>query len=98
MRLLGFGAALRRSELVGRTIGDVECTPARAPEMAPSAPPGRPRQANAHSGGAGFPRNRAARAKLRQPCHRSPQPVFGYINPADLWRNNLTEGLFGAGG
>jgi hypothetical protein len=31
---------------------------------------------------------------MRQSRHRSAQSVLGYIEPADLWRNNVTEGVF----
>jgi antitoxin ParD1/3/4 len=33
---------------------------------------------------------------MRQSRHRSAQSVLGYIEPADLWRNNVTEGVFRA--
>lgn len=37
--------------------------------------------------------NRANLAELmRQSRHRSAQSVLGYLEPADLWRNNVTEG------
>ena len=40
--------------------------------------------------------NRAQLAELmRQSRHRSAQSVLGYLEPADLWRNNVTEGVFG---
>ena len=32
---------------------------------------------------------------MRQSRHRSAQSVLGYIEPADLWRNNVTAALFG---
>ena len=39
--------------------------------------------------------NRAQLADLmRQSRHRSAQSVLGYIEPADLWRNNVTEAVF----
>jgi len=39
--------------------------------------------------------NRANLAELmRQSRHRSAQSVLGYLEPADLWRNNVTEGVF----
>ena len=39
--------------------------------------------------------NRANLAELmRQSRHRSAQSVLGYLEPADLWRNNGTEGVF----
>jgi site-specific recombinase XerD len=39
--------------------------------------------------------NRAQLAELmRQSRHRSAQSVLGYLEPADLWRNNVTEGVF----
>jgi site-specific recombinase XerD len=39
--------------------------------------------------------NRAQLADLmRQSRHRSAQSVLGYIEPADLWRNNVTEEVF----
>jgi len=31
---------------------------------------------------------------MRQSRHRSAQTVLGYIEPADLWRNNVTERVF----
>ena len=31
---------------------------------------------------------------MRQSRHKSAQTVLGYIEPADLWRNNVTEGVF----
>lgn len=38
--------------------------------------------------------NRAQLAELmRQSRHRSAQSVLGYLEPADLWRNNVTEGV-----
>lgn len=41
--------------------------------------------------------NRANLAELmRQSRHRSAQSVLGYLEPADLWRNNVTEGVFQA--
>jgi hypothetical protein len=33
---------------------------------------------------------------MRQSRHRSAQSVLGYLEPADLWRNNVTEGVFQA--
>jgi len=42
--------------------------------------------------------NRAQLAELmRQSRHRSTQSVIGYLEPADLWRNNVTEGVFRKG-
>lgn len=42
--------------------------------------------------------NRANLAELmRQSRHRSAQSVLGYLEPADLWRNNVTEGVFRQG-
>jgi len=39
--------------------------------------------------------NRAQLPELmRQSRHRSAQSVLGYLEPADLWRNNVTEGVF----
>jgi hypothetical protein len=39
--------------------------------------------------------NRAALADLmRQPRHRSVTSVLGYVEAEDLWRNNVTEGVF----
>ena len=39
--------------------------------------------------------NRAQLAELmRQSRHRSAQSVLGYLEPADLWRNNVTAGVF----
>jgi integrase len=31
---------------------------------------------------------------MRHSRHRSAQSVLGYLEPADLWRNNVTEGVF----
>ena len=31
---------------------------------------------------------------MRHSGHRSAQSVLGYLEPADLWRNNVTEGVF----
>jgi site-specific recombinase XerD len=40
--------------------------------------------------------NHAQLAELmRQSRHRSAQSVLGYLEPADLWRNNVTDGVFG---
>jgi hypothetical protein len=40
--------------------------------------------------------NRSQLAELmRQSRHRSAQSVLGYLEPADLWRNNVTDGVFG---
>jgi integrase len=40
--------------------------------------------------------NRAQLAELmRQSRHRSAQSVLGYLESADLWRNNVTDGAFG---
>jgi hypothetical protein len=40
--------------------------------------------------------NRAQLAELmRQSRHRSAQSVLGYLESADLWRNNVTDGVFG---
>jgi site-specific recombinase XerD len=33
---------------------------------------------------------------MRQSRHRSAQSVLGYLEPADLWRNNVTEAVFRA--
>ena len=39
--------------------------------------------------------NRAQLPELmRQSRHRSAQSVLGYLEPTDLWRNNVTEGVF----
>jgi hypothetical protein len=35
---------------------------------------------------------------MRQTRHRSTDVVLGYIRPADLWRNNVTQGVFRADG
>jgi integrase len=185
MLLLGFGAALRRSELVGLTLGDVETVPGRGimltigrsktdqhgagQRVAVHANPAEPgccpaaaldawlrhrraapdldwtasatmraerplfcavtkagkvtgqalsdkavvrlvKQAAAGAGldpekfaGHSLRRglltagadNRANLAELmRQSRHRSAQSVLGYLEPADLWRNNVTEGVF----
>ena len=32
---------------------------------------------------------------MRQTRHKSAQVAMGYLRPADLWRNNVTEGLLG---
>jgi hypothetical protein len=32
---------------------------------------------------------------MRQPHYRSARSVLGYIEPADLWRDNAIAGLFG---
>jgi len=43
--------------------------------------------------------NRAALADLmRQSRHRSVTSVLGYVEAEDLWRNNVTEGVFREGG
>jgi integrase len=31
---------------------------------------------------------------MRQTRHKSTQVALGYLRPADLWRNNVTKGLF----
>ena len=31
---------------------------------------------------------------MRQSRHRSTQSVIGYLEPAELWRNNVTGGCF----
>ena len=31
---------------------------------------------------------------MRQTRHKSTEVALGYLRPADLWRNNVTEGLF----
>ena len=33
---------------------------------------------------------------MRQTRHRSTDVALGYLRPADLWRNNVTERVFGA--
>ena len=33
---------------------------------------------------------------MRQTRHKSTEVALGYLRPADLWRNNVTEALFGA--
>jgi site-specific recombinase XerD len=187
MLLLGFGAALRRSELVGLTIGDVEAVPGKGllltiarsktdqlgagqrvavyanpsdPSFCPEAAlaawmrhrrtapdldwtasdaqraertlfcavtstgqvTGQPlsdkavvrlvKQAAADAGldptlfsGHSLRRglltagadNQAQLADLmRQSRHRSAQSILGYLEPADLWRNNVTQGVFRA--
>ena len=175
MLLLGFGAALRRSELVSLSLGDVEPVPGRGllvtigrsktdqhgvgqrvavwanpaePGFCPAAAleawlahrrtaadldwtaspasrAGRPlfcavtkvgrltgeglsdkavarliKQAAALRRGlltAGG-ENRAALADLmRQSRHRSVASVLGYVEAEDLWRNNVTEGVFRQG-
>jgi hypothetical protein len=30
---------------------------------------------------------------MRQTRHKSTEVALGYLRPADLWRNNVTEGL-----
>ena len=177
MLLLGFGAALRRSELVGLALGDVECVPdkgllltigrsktdqhgagqrvavwanpkepgfcpaaaldawlahrrtaadldwtasaasraarplfcaitkaARSPgpncpttpwRACSSRPPPTPGSTRKNSPATRCSDNHARLADLmRQSRHRSAQTVLGYIEPADLWRNNVTEGVF----
>ena len=32
---------------------------------------------------------------MRQTRHKSTEVALGYLRPADLWRNNVTEGVFG---
>jgi site-specific recombinase XerD len=34
---------------------------------------------------------------MRQTRHKSTEVALGYLRPADLWRNNVTEGVFGGG-
>lgn len=34
---------------------------------------------------------------MRQTRHKSTQVALAYVRPADLWRNNVTEGVFGSG-
>ena len=186
MLLLGFGAALRRSELVALTLGDVETVPGRglkllvrrsqdrparpgprhrrlgqsgrtrrlparrARDLARASPhrrgsrldrhPDRARRApvvlRRHQGRAGSPAQalsdkavarlvkQAARDAgldperysghslraglataagdagaglaelMRQTRHKSTEVALGYLRPADLWRNNVTEGVF----
>jgi integrase len=31
---------------------------------------------------------------MRQTRHKSTEVALGYLRPADLWRNNVTEGMF----
>jgi hypothetical protein len=31
---------------------------------------------------------------MRQTRHKSTEVALGYLRPADLWRNNVTEGVF----
>ena len=33
---------------------------------------------------------------MRQTRHKSTEVALGYLRPADLWRNNVTEGLLGS--
>ena len=33
---------------------------------------------------------------MRQTRHKSTEVALGYLRPADLWRNNVTDGVFGA--
>ena len=186
MLLLGFGAALRRSELVALTLGDVETVPGRGLKLlvrrsqdrpARSGPghrrlgqPGRTRRlparrardlarASPHRRGSRLDRHRHACAPnarcsapsprpagspaqalsdkavarlvkqaardagldperysghslraglataagdqgaglaelMRQTRHKSTEVALGYLRPADLWRNNVTEGVF----
>jgi site-specific recombinase XerD len=35
---------------------------------------------------------------MRQTRHKSTEVALGYLRPADLWRNNVTEGVFRQGG
>ena len=34
---------------------------------------------------------------MRQTRHKSTEVALGYLRPADLWRNNVTQGVFGQG-
>ena len=34
---------------------------------------------------------------MRQTRHKSTQVALAYVRPTDLWRNNVTEGVFGSG-
>jgi hypothetical protein len=34
---------------------------------------------------------------MRQTRHKSTEVALGYLRPADLWRNNVTEGVFRQG-
>ncbi|MBB5695958.1 tyrosine-type recombinase/integrase [Muricoccus pecuniae] len=34
---------------------------------------------------------------MRQTPHRSAEVALGYLRPADLWRNNPTQGIWAAG-
>ena len=34
---------------------------------------------------------------MRQTRHTSTDVALGYLRPADLWRNNVTEKMYGAG-
>ena len=34
---------------------------------------------------------------MRQTRHKSTEVALGYLRPADLWRNNVTEGVFRKG-
>jgi integrase len=34
---------------------------------------------------------------MRQTRHKSTEVALGYLRPADLWRNNVTEKLFRSG-
>ena len=35
---------------------------------------------------------------MRQTRHKSTEVALGYLRPADLWRNNVTERIFGLPG
>jgi hypothetical protein len=35
---------------------------------------------------------------MRQTRHKSTEVALGYLRPADLWRNNVTERIFGTTG
>ena len=174
MLLLGFGAALRRSELVALTIGDVETVPGRGLKIlvrrsktdqhgagqpvAVHANPAEPdccplaaldswlaHRRTAHDlDWTASPTSRAERKLfcavtkagkvtgtglsdkavvrlvkqaaaaagldpekfsghslraglaelMRQTRHKSTEVALGYLRPADLWRNNVTEGMF----
>ena len=34
---------------------------------------------------------------MRQTRHKSTEVALGYLRPADLWSNNVTEGVFRQG-
>ena len=69
----------------------------RAPDGVSARSPGQA-QGQGQSPTAGAD-NRAQLAELiRQSRHRSAQSVLGYLEPGILWRDTVTDGVFGRGG